>query len=214
MKLFSYWRSSAAYRVRIALNLKKIDCELVPVHLLRDGGEHRQAAYLDLNPQGLVPALEHNGAVIGQSLAIIEYLESRFPEPPLLPDEPVICARVRAIAQSVACDIAPLNNLRVMNYLRTEMGQDAAAVDRWYGHWVARGFQGLETQIGRYGNGRYCCGDAVTLADVLLVPQVYNARRFNCDLEPYPQLLAVAHHLNTLEAFRRAAPENQPDAEL
>jgi maleylacetoacetate isomerase len=214
MKLFSYWRSSAAYRVRIALNLKNIDYELEPVHLLRDGGEHRRAAYLDLNPQGLVPALEDNGAVIGQSLAIIEYLESRFPEPPLLPDEPVARARVRAIAQATACDIAPLNNLRVMNYLKHEMGQDADAVNRWYSHWVARGFQGLEIEIGRYGNGRYCFGDSVTLADVLLVPQVYNARRFNCSLESYPRLVAVADHLNTLEAFRRAAPENQPDAEL
>lgn len=214
MKLFSYWRSSAAYRVRIALNLKNIEYELAPVHLLRDGGEHRQPTYLERNPQGLVPALEHEGAVIGQSLAIIEYLESRFPRPPLLPDDPVACARVRAIAQAVACDIHPLNNLRIMNYLKEEMGQDADAVSRWYGHWVAQGFQGLETEIGRYGNRSYCFGDAVTLADVVLVPQVYNARRFNCDLEPYPQLVAVADHLNTLEAFIRAAPENQPDAEL
>ena len=213
MKLYSYWRSSAAYRVRIALNLKGLEYELIPTHLIRSGGEHRKPDYLALNPQGLVPVLEHDGVVLSQSLAIIEYLDEMFPNPPLLPAEAADRATVRAVAQLIACEMHPLNNLRVLKYLRQELKQDKVAVDGWYRHWVAVGFEALEKLIGNTGDGQYCCGGAVTLADVCLVPQVFNARRFACDLTPYPELVGVAESLEKLEAFAKAAPQNQPDAE-
>lgn len=207
MRLHTYWRSSAAYRVRIALNLKGLDYEPVPHHLAR--GEHLTSDYLALNPQALVPALEVDGAVLAQSLSIIEYLDERHPEPPLLPGTAIERARVRAMAQAIACDIHPLNNLRVLQYLRAETGCGEEQVTAWVRHWVAQGFAGLERLV--HGE-RYCHGDRVSLADVCLVPQMYNARRFQCDLSPYPRLVAIDGHLTTLEPFDRARPEKQSDA--
>jgi len=214
MKLYTYYRSSAAYRVRIALNIKELAVLYIPKHLLREGGEHQLDDYLSLNPQGLVPALEHEGRVIGQSLAIIEYLEEIHPEPPLLPRDAGERAVVRSMAMAIACDIHPLNNLRVMNYLKGALGQDEAVVGRWYAHWVAEGFRGLEEMAKRSSaDGRHLYGNSVTMADVLLVPQMYNARRFRCDLAPCPTLVAISTYLESLPAFRAARPEAQPDAE-
>jgi maleylacetoacetate isomerase len=211
MKLYTYFRSSAAFRVRIALNLKGLDYESVAVDLRP--AAHRQQAYLALNPQGLIPAVEAGGTVISQSLAVIEYLEECHPTPPLLPRSPRDRARVRSMALAVACDLHPLNNLRVLNYLRSQLGQDEAAVDTWYRHWIAEGFRGLEEDARRAsGDGRHMFGAEVSLADVCLVPQVFNARRFKCNLEPFPTLRAISAHLETLPAFARAAPDAQPDA--
>lgn len=213
MKLYTYYRSSAAYRVRIALNLKGLDYEPVPKHFLRDGGEHRKPDFLELNPQGLIPVLEDGGVVISQSLAIIEYLEETRPGIPLLPVAPADRAQVRAMAQLIACDIHPLNNLRVMQYLKTVLEQDEVSVANWYQHWVAEGFAALEELVLRHGEpGKTCFGKQPSIADVCLVPQVYNARRFEVDLAPYPALCAVTRHLESLPAFVQAAPENQPDA--
>jgi maleylacetoacetate isomerase len=213
LRLHTYWRSSAAYRVRIVLACKDLPYESVPRHLLRDGGEQRRWDYLALNPQGLVPALEHDGFVVAQSLAICEYLEECFPEPPLLPAGPRERALVRAMALAIACDIHPLNNLRVQQYLRDATGQDETAISRWVRHWIAEGLGALETLVGRHsGDGRYCFGASVTLADACLVPQLYNARRAGLDLAPWPRLAAVASHLESLSAFVAAHPEVQPDA--
>ena len=211
MKLYSYWRSSAAYRVRIALNLKNISYELVSAQLAR--GEHRQAEYLAVNPQGLVPALEHGGDLLVQSLAIIEFLDSVVPEPRLLPLDPVDRAHVAAMAQAIACEIHPLNNLRVMNYLKQEMGQDEAAVKKWYAHWIEEGFRALEAWALKYSSAnRFLYRDAVSLADVCLVPQIYNARRFQVCLDEYPTLVAIDAHLQALPAMLAASPERQADA--
>ena len=211
MKLYTYFRSSAAYRVRIALELKGIDFESVPIDLRP--GAHRQPDYLARNPQGLIPALEDGGAVIGQSLAAIEYLEETHPQPPLLPRAALDRARVRSLALAIACDMHPLNNLRVLNYLRSPLGHDEAAVDMWYRHWIAEGFRGLEEEAKRAsGDGRHMFGTQVTLADVCLVPQMFNARRFKCNVEPFPTLRAICAHVETLSAFARAAPDAQPDA--
>jgi len=211
MRLYSFFRSSAAYRVRIALHLKGVDYETVAVHLPK--GRHREAEFLATNPQGTIPVLDDDGTVLGQSLAIIEYLDSRYPEPRLVPVEPVARARVQALAQLIACEIHPLNNLRVLRYLREELKQDEAGVARWYKHWVAEGFRGFEALVAQWSGGRYCFGAAVSMADVCLVPQVYNARRFDCDLTPYPTLVRVADGLAGEPAFVRATPERQPDAE-
>jgi maleylacetoacetate isomerase len=211
MKLYTYYRSSAAFRVRIALNLKGLQYESVPRHFARN--EHRTAEYLALNPQGLVPALATDGAVLAQSLAIIEYLNDRHPAPPLLPADPLVRARVRSMALAIACEIHPLNNLRVLNYLRSELQQDDDGVGTWYRHWVSEGFRGLEQQAREFSAaGRHCFGDAVTLADVYLVPQMYNARRFKTDLAPFPMLTGISAHLESLPAFAAARPEVQPDA--
>lgn len=212
MKLYTYWRSSAAYRVRIALGLKGIDCELVPVDLR--AGAQRSAEYTTRNPQGLVPLLElDDGRRIGQSLAILEYLEETYPQPALLPGEAFARARVRQLALIVACEIHPLNNLRVLNWLRDELGVQEADRLRWYRHHVARGLEALEALVaGDPGRGAFCHGDAPTLADVCLVPQIYNARRFQCDLSPFPVLTAIDARCAALDAFARAAPERQPDA--
>jgi maleylacetoacetate isomerase len=211
MRLYTYFRSSAAYRVRIALGLKGIACESVAVDLRP--GAHRRPDYLALNPQGLVPALEDGGAVIGQSLAIIEYLEEVHPQPPLLPRGAADRARVRSMALAIACDMHPLNNMRVLNYLRSPLGHDEDAVDTWYRHWIAEGFRGLEEEARRSsGDGRHMFGAAVTLADVCLVPQMFNARRFKCNVEPFPILRAICAHLEALPAFALAAPAAQPDA--
>ena len=209
--LYSYWRSSSSYRVRIALNLKGIDYEQAPVHLVRNGGEQNHPAYREINPLGLVPALVHDGQVVVQSLAICEYLEETFPMPPLLPPDKRGRARVRSIAQSIASEIQPMNNLGVMQYLKKEMGQTEEAVRKWYVHWVDRGFSAIESWLGSQDTGRFCHGDAPGLADCFLVPQVYNAERFNCDLEPYPQIMRITSLCRELPGFRAAAPENQPD---
>ena len=210
MKLYTYFRSSAAYRVRIALNLKGLAYGSIPVNL--SPGEHRRPEYLALNPQGLVPALEDGGVLIGQSLAILEYLEETQPQPQLLPRAPADRARVRSLALCIACDVHPLNSLRVLNYLRS-MGNDQDALDRWYRHWISEGLRALEEEAKRFSaDGRHLFGDVITLADVCLVPQMFNARRFNCDLTPYPVLSAISGHLESLPEFVRASPEAQPDA--
>ena len=214
MKLHTYFRSSAAYRVRIALHLKGLDYEAVPVHLVRGGGEHRQPAYLGLNPAGLVPALEDAGQVLTQSLAIVEYLEETHPQPALLPAAALDRARVRAIAQVIACDIHPVNNLRVLQYLTRELGASEEQKNAWYRHWIGVGLQAVEAMLaGDARTGAFCHGDTPGLADCCLVPQVFNARRFGCELSAMPTVLRIADHCAGLEAFRRAAPEAQPDAE-
>jgi maleylacetoacetate isomerase len=210
MRLYSFFRSSAAFRVRIALNLKGVDYEIVAVNLPK--GAHRGAEFLAVNPQATIPTLDDDGTILWQSLAIIEYLDTRYPEPLLIPREPVARARVQALAQLIACEVHPLNNLRVLTYLRGELALDEAAVAKWYSHWVAEAFRPLETFVARFSGGRYCFGDSLTLADVYLVPQMYNARRFNCDLAPYPTLVRIAQVLEQEPAFARAAPERQPDA--
>jgi maleylacetoacetate isomerase len=214
MKLYGYWRSSAAWRVRIALNLKGLEWESVPVHLVRGGGEQHQPAFLELNPQGLLPVLEVDGRVLTQSLAIIEYLEETRPDPRLLPVDPAGRARVRALAQLVSSEIHPLNNLRVLRYLRDRLGLDDARRDDWYRHWLREGLGALEARLGREsGTGRFCHGELPGLADCCLVPQLYNARRYGCPLEAYPTLLRIEAACNELGAFRTAAAEAQPDAE-
>ena len=213
MKLFDYFRSSAAYRVRIALNLKGVTAERAFVHLLK--GEQRSADYVARNPQSLVPALEtDDGTVLTQSLAIIEWLEEVHPEPRLLPDATDERARVRAIALSIACDIHPLNNLRVLQYLTREMGVSDEAKDAWYGHWCEVGLAALETQLAREpATGRFCHGDRPTLADICLVPQLANARRVNIDTARYPTLARIETACNALPAFADAASAKQADAE-
>ena len=207
IRLYSYWRSSAAYRVRIALNLKELDYEIVPVSLAPGIAEHRGETYRAKNPQMLVPYLEDGSVGIAQSMAILEYLEEAYPEIPLLPtDQPLRCA-VRSFCNMIACDIHPLNNLRVMNYIKSEYGADPAA--GWYAHWVREGFTAAEA-LAR--EGPFVFGDNITLADALLVPQVYNARRFRVPLDDFPKLVAAAELCNQLQAFRDAAPEAQVDA--
>lgn len=214
MKLYTYFRSSAAYRVRIALNLKGLPYEAVPVHLLRNGGEQRQADYLALNPAGLVPALEDGGALLTQSLAIIEYLDETHPQPPLLPGDALGRACIRALAQAIACDIHPINNLRVLQYLSRELGASEEQKTAWYRHWVEEGLAAVEAMLAQAPrSGRFCFGDTPTLADICLVPQVFNAQRFKCNTAHIPTVLRIAEACEALEAFRLAAPANQPDAE-
>jgi maleylacetoacetate isomerase len=214
LKLYTYFRSSAAYRVRIVLNLKGLAWEPVFVHLRRGGGEQLQPDYLALNPQGLVPTLVDDGVVLTQSLAIINYLEETRPEPRLVPADAAARARVRALALAVACDIHPLNNLRVLRYLAHELGQDEDARDRWYRHWVETGLGAMETMVaGHPDTGAFCHGDSPGIADACLVPQIANARRFGCDLGVCPTLVAIDERCLALEPFRAAAPEAQPDAE-
>ncbi len=213
MKLYGYFRSSAAYRVRIALGLKGIPWETVAVDLRAPVSAQHTAEFRAVNPHGLIPVLVDGAHTLTQSLAIIEYLEETHPDPPLLPRSPRERAEVRALALAVACDIHPLNNTRVLQYLRTQLGRDEAAVDAWYGHWIARGFTALERDAQRLsGDGRHLYGASVTLADVCIVPQMANARRFNCDVAPYPTLRAICAHLESLPAFVQAAPAAQPDA--
>lgn len=214
MKLYTYFRSSAAYRVRIALHLKGLPFEAVPVHLVRNGGEHRQPDYLALNPAGLVPALEDRGQVLTQSLAIIEYLDETYPAPALLPGDALNRARIRALAQAIACDIHPINNLRVLQYLSRELDVTDEQKNAWYRHWVDSGLAAVEAMLQQQPrSGRFCVGDTPTLADICLVPQVFNARRFNCNTAHIPTVMRIVDACEALEAFRRAAPANQPDAE-
>ena len=211
MKLYSYFRSSAAYRVRIALNLKGIAYEMVPVHLVKDGGHNKQPEFRAINPQMRVPVLiTTEGKRLIQSLAIIEYLDETHPEPPLLPKSPAARAHVRGLAELIACDIHPLNNIGPLRYLKNAMGQEQSAIDAWYHHWVTAGFEALEAML---DPGPYACGSAVTLADICLVPQVYNARRLNVPLQAFPRITAVEAACLALSAFDQARPENQPDAE-
>ena len=213
MKLYTYFRSSAAFRTRIAFNLKGVKCETVEVDLRTDASDQHKPEYRTVNPQGLVPALVIGDTTVTQSLAIIEYLDEVYPEPPLLPRAPVDRARVRAMALAVACDMHPLNNLRVLNYLRSQLGHDEDTVNAWYRHWIAVGFGGLEQEARRASHdGQYMFGSSVTMADIYIVPQMYNARRFKCDLEPYPTLRSICAHLESLPAFAKAVPEAQPVA--
>lgn len=212
--LFSYWRSSAAYRVRIGLNLKGIAHEIVPVHLTRDGGRHKSEYYHEINPQELVPALQDGQRTIRQSLAILEYLDEAYPDKPLLPPDPRARSRVRGLAQLIACDIHPLNNLRVLKYLKAEMGADEARNQAWMHHWMALGFAAFEELLTDNPSTGLCCeGDDPTIADCCLIPQLYNARRFELDLEPYPRILGIEAHCLSLAAFDSALPENQIDYE-
>lgn len=210
MILHGYWRSSAAYRVRIGLALKGLIYDLAS-HDLRLGRQ-KDADYVRLNPQGLVPALQVEGAVLTQSVAILEWLDETHPEPPLLPADPVGRAQVRAMTALIACDIHPLNNLRVTKALKDDLGQDQAGVDAWAGRWIAEGFDALERLVAAQGDG-WSFGAAPTLADCLLIPQLYSARRFNLDLSPWPTLLAVEARALAHPAFAAAHPDRQPDAD-
>jgi maleylacetoacetate isomerase len=213
VKLYGYFRSSATYRVRIALNFKGLAWDPEFVDLRAPASAQHTPQFRAVNPQGLIPVLLDGGHALTQSLAILEYLEETHPQPPLLPRSPFERAQVRALALAVACDIHPLNNLRVLNYLRSPLDQDEAAVNSWYAHWISLGFSALEQQAQRLsGDGRHLFGSTVTLADVCLVPQVANARRFKCDLSAFPTLRAISSHLESLPAFAQAAPEAQPDA--
>ncbi|HZH51082.1 MAG TPA: maleylacetoacetate isomerase [Microvirga sp.] len=207
MKLYTYFRSSAAYRVRIALNLKGVPYESLAVNLLK--GEQQGEGYTAINPQGRVPALDTGDAVLIQSPAILEYLDEVHPEPPLLPVGALNRARVRAVASIVGCDIHPLNNLCVLRYLKNKLGQEQSAIDEWYAHWIRQGFEVIEDMI---EPGPFAFGSRVTLADVYLVPQIFNARRFNVPLDAFPRIAAVEAACAAHKAFQDAAPERQPDA--
>jgi maleylpyruvate isomerase len=207
MRLHDYWRSTAAYRVRIALNMKGLEVEQIPVDL-RAGGQ-RTADYLAVNPQGLVPFFEDGELAIGQSMAIIDYLDETHAEPALLPTDSVGRARVRAIAQTIACDIHPLNNQRVLHYLERELGCDQLKRMIWYHYWLAEGFKAIEATV-KASPGEFCYGDAPTLADICLVPQVYNAKRYEFDLGPYVTIRTISDRCQEIEAFAMAAPQHQP----
>ncbi len=211
-ELYSYFRSSAAYRVRIALALKGLDYRVLPVHLLRHGGEQNAPEYRRHNPEGLVPALVEGGRVLTQSLAIMEYLDEAYGPASLLPADALARARVRALALHVACDIHPLNNLRVLRWLAHEMHIEPAERDRWYRHWIEQGFQALEAQLQSPDTGLCCHGDTPGLADCCLVPQVYNARRYALDWSAWPTIQRISAHCETLPAFEAAHPDVQPDA--
>jgi maleylpyruvate isomerase len=212
MKLYDFFRSSAAFRVRIALNLKRLPYERAFIHLRRN--DQSAPSYLAVNPQGLVPALDEDGQIFTQSLAIIEYLDETHAEPPLLPGHPADRARVRAIAQLIACDIHPIDNLRILRYLANPLGHDAAAVGQWFNHWIAAGFGALEQMLAGDGQtGAFCHGDQPGLADICLVPQVFNGRRYNLDMTPYPTIARVFDTCMKNAAFEAARPEKQPDAE-
>jgi maleylacetoacetate isomerase len=211
VKLYSYFRSSAAYRVRIALNLKGIAYDTISIHLIKDGGHNKRPEFRAINPQMRVPVLvTPAGDTLTQSLAIIEYLDETHPQPPLLPNDPIARAKVRALAELIACDIHPLNNTSPLRYLKRDMGQEQSAIDTWYHHWVLSGFEALEAMI---GEGPYLCGKEVTLADTCLVPQVANARRLKVPLDKFPKIVAADVACLKLAAFDKARPENQPDAE-
>jgi maleylacetoacetate isomerase len=212
MKLYGFFRSSAAFRVRIALNLKKLDYENAFIHLRR--GDQAAPPFLGINPQGLVPALEIDGQTLTQSLAIIEYLDETHPEPPLLPRDAAGRARVRALAAIVACDIHPLDNLRVLRYLHRPLGHDQDAVETWYNHWIDRGFGAIERLLaGDRRTAAFCHGDRPGLADIALVPQVVNAERYRLDLAPYPTIARIFETCMKLDAFAAAHPGRQPDSD-
>ncbi len=211
MKLYSYFRSSAAYRVRIAFNLKGLTCDMISIHLQKEGGLNKKPEFRAVNPQMRVPALKlDSGDVLIQSLAIIEYVDEIHPQPPLLPRDALERAKVRALAQIIACDIHPLNNVGPLRYLKNQMGQEQAKIDAWYHHWILDGFDAIEAML---RPGPYAFGTEITLADICLVPQVYNARRLKVPLDRFPKIVAVDAACGKLAAFDKARPENQPDAE-
>ena len=211
MKLYSFFRSSAAYRVRIALNLKNIPYEMVAIHLSKDGGANRKPEFKAVNPQMRVPALvDSSGEILIQSLAMIEYLDESFPDPPLLPANAMERAHVRAISQIIACDVHPLNNVAPLRYLKHQLKHEQVEIDAWYHHWVIEGFEAIEAMI---EPSPYTCGGRVTLADLCLVPQVYNARRLKVPLDRFPKIVAADAACLKLASFDKARPENQPDAE-
>jgi maleylacetoacetate isomerase len=212
VKLYTYFRSSAAFRVRIALNLKGLAYEPVFVHLAK--GQHRERQYVDVNPQALLPTLElDDGTRLVQSLAIMEWLDEKYPKPALIPAEALARARVRSLSYLVACEIHPLNNLRVLQHLKRALGQTQEQIDNWYRHWIADGLAKLEADLARPGTGKFCQGDAPTIADCCLVPQIFNAKRYASDLAPYPITMRVFENCMKLDAFDRAQPSKQPDAE-
>lgn len=211
MLLYDYWRSSAAYRVRIALNLKGLEAERRFIHLRK--GEQRAPGYLETNPQGLVPTLIIDGRRFTQSLAIMEYLDETHPKPPFLPERPEDRAFVRSIAMIIACDIHPIDNTRVMGYLEKPLGIDQAGRDEWYRHWIREGFKAIEALLSERPQSTFCFGDTPTLADICLVPQVANANRLKLDLAPYPRIRAIEAACQELAAFRKARPDQQPDVE-
>lgn len=212
LRLWGYWRSSSTWRVRIALTLKGLDYEHYPLHLVRDGGEQNQNPYRERNPQQLVPLLEHGSFRLQQSLAICEYLDTLQPLPPLVPAEAQAAARTRALAQMVACEIQPLNNLRVLQYLEHTLNADSASRKAWYQHWIETGFAALQEALPQGGTA-CSMGDTPSLVDIVLIPQLYNARRFQSDLGRFPRLLEIEAHCMALPAFARTAPEQQPEAE-
>ncbi len=213
VRFYSYWRSSAAYRVRLALNLKGIAYDTVSISLLPGKSEHRQAKYRERNPQMLVPFLEDAEVGVGQSQAIFEYLEETYPAIPLLPDSARQRAAVRSFCNSICCDIHPLNNLRVMLYLKEQLGVSDKKYDAWYAHWIHEGFRAAETVVNEHSDaGPYVLGMSATLADCCLIPQIYNARRFKVPLDEFPRLVAIDAHCNSLPEFADAVPEHQPDA--
>jgi maleylpyruvate isomerase len=211
VKLYTYFRSSAAFRVRIALNLKGLAYDPVFIHLAK--GEHRKPQYANVYPQALLPTLVDEGEALSQSLAIIEYLDETHPKPPLLPKDALGRARVRSLSLLIACEIHPLNNLRVLQYLKRHLAQNEEQINTWYRHWIADGLLKLEAELARPGTGKLCHGDTPTMADCCLVPQVFNAKRYNSDLAPYPTVMRVFDACMKLEAFDRAQPSKQPDAE-
>ncbi|OKY25351.1 maleylacetoacetate isomerase [Thalassotalea sp. PP2-459] len=211
MKLYGYWRSSAAYRVRITLNLKDIPYETIPVHLVKAGGEQHQKNYVDMNPTHLVPTLEDNGFILNQSIAIIDYLDAKYPQPAVYPSAVQDKALVQALMFDIACEIHPVNNLRVQQYLANELNCSDQDKLRWSHHWMHLGFTAIEAKLSKTA-GRYCFGDDITIADICLVPQVYNAKRFNLDMTPYPLINSITNNCNELPAFSQALPENQKDA--
>ena len=214
VKLFGYFRSSAAYRVRVALNLKNIEWQSEIIHLTKNGGEQFSEAYQKLNPQSLLPTLEDDGNYLTQSLAILEYIEETYPDPPLLPTLPTQRARVRSIALAVACDIHPINNLRVLKYLSQELKLDQVQKTTWYRHWISAGLGAIETMLTQSSEtGEFCHGSSVSLADICLVPQVFNANRFDCDMSAYPTIMRINDACLSMKEFQQAMPENQPDAE-
>ncbi|TXT34459.1 MAG: maleylacetoacetate isomerase [Comamonadaceae bacterium] len=214
LSLYSYFRSSAAYRVRIALHLKGLPFNTIPVHLLINGGEQHAEGYRTINPSKLIPSLVDGDFHLGQSLTIMEYLEETHPDNPLLPADPMARARVRSLAQSIACDIHPLNNLRVLQYLKNELDAPEDARTRWYQHWVSKGFEAIERML-QIGNaaGQFCEGDRPGMADCCLIPQMYNARRFNISMDAFPTLCQIETVCLDLDAFKLSAPEIQPDAD-
>jgi maleylpyruvate isomerase len=214
IQLYTYFRSSASFRVRIALNLKGLAYASLPVHLLKDGGQQYLPEYRALNPDALVPTLVDDGHVLNQSLAIVEYLEETHPAPALLPGDALNRAYIRTLALGIACEIHPLNNLRVLKYLKHDLGVGEEAKNAWYLHWIEQGFAVLEQRLATDGKaGKFCVGDTATLADICLVPQVFNAMRFNLDLAKFPTIKRVFDHCMTVEAFDKAKPSSQPDAE-